>query len=75
MWQLVEKSSKKSSLEGKKKDEDEEVFGLEVAVGEDWSHLNKRLGRRRTREEKVASDVKWLEIPQSARASWLDLAS
>jgi len=35
------------------------VFGAEVGVGEDWSHLNKR--RRRAREEKVARDVTWLK--------------
>jgi len=66
MWQLVDKS-KESSLEGTKKDEDEEVFGAEVGVGEDWSHLNKR--RRRAREEKVARDVKWMEKVQRARLS------
>ena len=35
------------------------VFGAEVGVGEDWSHLNKR--RRRAREGKVARDVSWLK--------------
>lgn len=35
------------------------VFGTEVGVGEDWSHLNKR--RQRAREEKVARDVTWLK--------------
>ncbi|KAF8500385.1 hypothetical protein F5888DRAFT_1681637 [Russula emetica] len=70
MWQLVDKSKlKESSLEGAKKDKDEEVFGAEVGVREDWSHLNKR--RRRAREEKVARDVKWIEKLQSARASSL----
>ena len=68
MWRLVDKS-KGSSLEGAKKDKDEEVFGAEVGVGEDWSHLNKR--RQRAREEKVARDVKWLHKLQSARASRL----
>jgi hypothetical protein len=34
------------------------VFGTEVGVGEDWSHLNKR--RRRAREGKVERDVAWL---------------
>ena len=63
MWQLVDKTE--SSLEGTKKDKDEEVFGAEVGVGEDWSHLNKR--RRRAREGKVARDVKWIEQLQSAR--------
>jgi hypothetical protein len=66
MCHLVDKSSEESSLEGTNEDKDE-VFGWEVGVGEDWSHLNKRLGRRRAREEKVARDVKWLEKLQSAR--------
>jgi len=66
MWQLVDKS-KWSSFEGTKKNEDEEVFGGEVGVGEDWSHLNKR--RRRARDEKVARDVKWMEKLQTARAT------
>ena len=35
------------------------VFGAEVGVGEDWSHLNKR--RQRAREGKVARDVDWLK--------------
>lgn len=35
------------------------VFGTEVGVGEDWSHLNKR--RQRAREDKVARDVTWLK--------------
>lgn len=35
------------------------VFGAEVGVGEDWSHLNKR--RQHAREEKVARDVTWLK--------------
>ena len=68
MWQLVDKS-KKSSLEGTKEDKVEEVFGAEVGVGEDLSHLNKR--RRRAREEKIARDVQWMEKVQSARASEL----
>lgn len=38
---------------------EEPVFGAEVGVGEDWSHLNKR--RQRAREEKVARDVAWLK--------------
>ena len=64
VWQLVDKS-REPSLKDTKEDEDEEVFGAEVGVGEDWSHLNKR--RRRARDEKVARDVKWLEKLQSAR--------
>ena len=66
MWRLVDES-KVSSLEGTTKDEDEEVFGREVGVGEDWSHLNKR--RRRAREGKVERDVKWMEKLQRARLS------
>ena len=68
MWQLVDKS-KEPSLEGSKKDGEEEAFGAEVGVGEDWSHLNKR--RQRAREEKVARDVKWMKKVQKARASRL----
>ncbi|KAI0277995.1 hypothetical protein BGY98DRAFT_976171 [Russula aff. rugulosa BPL654] len=54
MWQLVDKP-RESSLE--KKDKDEEVFGAEVGVGEDW----------RAREGKVARDVQWVEKLESAR--------
>jgi len=71
MWELVNKS-KESTLEGTKKDGDEKVFGAEVGVGEDWGHLNKR--RQRSRGEKVARDVKWVEKLQSARER-VDLAS
>ncbi|KAF9788523.1 hypothetical protein BJ322DRAFT_1099038 [Thelephora terrestris] len=42
-------------LEPKKK---KPVFGVEVGVGEDWLHLNKR--RQRAREGKVVRDVTWL---------------
>ena len=66
MWQLVDKS-KESSSQGSKKVGEEEAFGAEVGVGEDWSHLNKR--RQRAREEKVARDVKWMKKVQRARAS------
>jgi len=65
MWQLVEKS--KRSLEGAENDKDEGVFGAEVGVGEDWSHLNKR--RRRARGEKVSRDVEWVRRLQTARNS------
>ena len=41
------------------------VFGAEVGVGEDWSHLNKR--RQRAREGKVARDVTWLKDLQKIR--------
>ena len=66
MWQWVDKS-RWSSSEDTKKDDEAEVFGTEVGVGEDWGHLNKR--RRRAREGKVARDVKWLEKVQHARLS------
>ena len=64
MWQLVDKS-KESPFDSTKKDADEEVFGAEVGVGEDWSHLNKR--RRRAREGKVARDVGWIRRLERAR--------
>lgn len=41
------------------------MFGAEVGVGEDWSHLNKR--RQRAREGKVARDVTWLKDLQKIR--------
>lgn len=41
------------------------VFGAEVGVGEDWSHLNKR--RQRAREGKVARDVTWLKDLEKIR--------
>ena len=41
------------------------VFGVEVGVGEDWSHLNKR--RQRARGEKVARDVTWLRDLEKIR--------
>jgi len=41
------------------------LFGAEVGVGEDWSHLNKR--RQRAREGKVARDVTWLKDLQKIR--------
>jgi len=48
------------------------VFGTEVGVGEDWLHLNKR--RRRVREDKVQSDVKWLQQIEAARKEGIRLA-
>ena len=57
-WQLVDKAKLPSSKGGDKDKSKEVVFGAEVGVGEDWGHLNKR--RRRTREEKVQRDVKWV---------------
>jgi hypothetical protein len=46
--------------------EEPKVFGEEVGVGEDWSHLNKR--RQRAREKKVARDVAWLREMEALRA-------
>lgn len=42
-----------------------EVFGKEVGVGEDWSHLNKR--RQRAREDSVRRDVRWMKELTAAR--------
>lgn len=50
-----------------------EVFGKEVGVGEDWSHLNKR--RRRAREASVARDVKWLRELEKVREEALQASS
>lgn len=61
-WQLADKSN--VSYSKGTKEEDKKVFGAEVGVGEDWSHLNKR--RRRVRKEKVLKDVKWFERVQTA---------
>ena len=58
VWQLVDKTTS-SSKEGDKDAGKDDVFGAEVGVGEDWGHLNKR--RRRTREEQVQRDVKWVQ--------------
>jgi len=62
MWQLADKP-KPSSKGGDKANE--AVFGAEVGVGEDWGHLNRR--RRRTREEKVQRDVKWIQKLEKVR--------
>ena len=50
-----------------------EVFGKEVGVGEDWSHLNRR--RRRAREASVARDVAWLRELEQVRKDALSEAS
>lgn len=44
-----------------------EVFGKEVGVGEDWSHLNKR--RQRSRSESVLRDVAWVKELNAARST------
>ncbi|KAI0065031.1 hypothetical protein BV25DRAFT_1822133 [Artomyces pyxidatus] len=45
--------------------QEEPVFGVEVGVGEDWGHLNRR--RRRAREMSVKRDVKWMRKLQRAK--------
>lgn len=45
--------------------QEKRVFGAEVGVGGEWSHLNKR--RQRAREEKVARDVTWLKDLEKLR--------
>ncbi|KAH9855634.1 hypothetical protein C2E23DRAFT_724384 [Lenzites betulinus] len=45
--------------------EEKPVFGKEVGVDADWSHLNRR--RLRAREEKVRRDVQWLRELARAR--------
>lgn len=41
------------------------VYGLDVGVDEDFSHLSKR--RQRTRAESIARDVEWLHELDKAR--------
>lgn len=52
---------------------EKKLFGTEVGVGEDWSHLNKR--RQRAREEKVASDVQWMKELEAARKNSRETSS
>ncbi|KAI0278326.1 hypothetical protein BC826DRAFT_866315, partial [Russula brevipes] len=56
LWQLVDKS--KAPPRRAEEEESKGVFGAEVGVGDDWSHLNKR--RRRAREEDVTRDARWM---------------
>ncbi|THH19639.1 hypothetical protein EW146_g1571 [Bondarzewia mesenterica] len=49
----------------KVEEKEEKVFGAEVGVGEDWSHLNRR--RQRAREGKVTRDVKWVRKLERAK--------
>jgi hypothetical protein len=65
LWQLVDKS--KEPPRRAEEEESEGVFGAEVGVGEDWSHLNKR--RRRAREEQVTRDARWMRTVERARSS------
>ena len=50
-----------------------EVFGKDVGVGEDWSHLNKR--RQRAREATVAREVQWARMVEKARRATQSQAS
>ena len=47
------------------KPKEERVFGQEVGVGADWSHLNRR--RQRSRILSVVRDVRWLRKLEKAR--------
>lgn len=47
------------------KPKDEVVFGADVGIGADWSHLNKR--RQRSRVLSVVRDVRWLRKLEAAR--------
>ncbi|KAI9058049.1 hypothetical protein FKP32DRAFT_1297224 [Trametes sanguinea] len=58
-WQLKQKEDAPPALEQKA------MFGREVGVGADWSHLNRR--RQQAREEKVKRDVQWLKELDRAR--------
>ncbi|KAL7284341.1 hypothetical protein PYCCODRAFT_1473446 [Trametes coccinea BRFM310] len=58
-WQLKQKEAAPPAPEEKA------VFGREVGVGADWSHLNRR--RQQAREEKVKRDVQWLKELERAR--------
>ncbi|KAI1798406.1 hypothetical protein LXA43DRAFT_1088512 [Ganoderma leucocontextum] len=60
LWQL------KAHVPGKPPKPEKKPFGVEVGVGEDWSHLNKR--RQRARQEKVGRDVQWVRELAKAEA-------
>ena len=47
------------------KPKEEVVFGADVGIGADWSHLNKR--RQRSRILSVVRDVRWLRKLEKAR--------
>lgn len=47
------------------KPKEEVVFGADVGIGADWSHLNKR--RQRSRVLSVVRDVRWLRKLEKAR--------
>ncbi|KZT66552.1 hypothetical protein DAEQUDRAFT_758670 [Daedalea quercina L-15889] len=51
------------------KPKEEHVFGEEVGVGADWSHLNRR--RQRSRILSVVRDVRWLRKLEKARGEAL----
>lgn len=47
------------------KPKEEVVFGADVGIGADWSHLNKR--RQRARVLSVVRDMRWLRKLETAR--------
>lgn len=47
------------------KPKEEVVFGADVGIGADWSHLNKR--RQRSRVLSVVRDVRWLRKLEKAQ--------
>ncbi|KAH9918643.1 uncharacterized protein B0H18DRAFT_1030141 [Fomitopsis serialis] len=47
------------------KPKEQEIFGADVGVGADWSHLNKR--RQRSRVLSVVRDARWLRKLDKAR--------
>ncbi|KAI0330082.1 hypothetical protein GY45DRAFT_1371049 [Cubamyces sp. BRFM 1775] len=65
-WQLKQ-------AEPKEPEPVKQVFGKEVGVGADWSHLNKR--RQRAREGKVKMDVEWLKELERARNEVINSSS
>ncbi|KAH9896653.1 hypothetical protein C8Q73DRAFT_642221 [Cubamyces lactineus] len=65
-WQIKEPETKEPEPV-------KQVFGKEVGVGADWSHLNKR--RQRAREEKVKKDVQWLKELERARNEVMNSSS
>ena len=62
IWKPVDKTKlpRPASLKPPRK-----IFGIEVGVGADWSHLNKR--RRRARFGKVRRDVSAMKMAQLVR--------
>jgi hypothetical protein len=62
VWKLVDKSKLPRPPRPKPP---RKIFGVEVGVGADWSHLSKR--RKRTRMGKVRRDVSAMKVAQLVR--------